>query len=169
MPAVADARRHDAGRARQRRPREARRGRPAAVPGARVLPWSARALGLHRPGLLGTRPSHLRARPDRQALRAAARHLRVRRPRLRALHLSSLRHLYARAYTDDVGGARASSGTSREARSKQQPGRSKRLQPLDLLLEEPTEVVQPADIDLVTGALNPERLGRATPTRLHSA
>lgn len=65
---------------------------------------------------------------------------------------------YVRAYTDDVleptflwheqGGAfRAAVGAVEE------------LQPLDLLLEMPTEQVQRADIDLVTGALDAERLG----------
>ena len=58
---------------------------------------------------------------------------------------------YVRAYTDDVleptflwheqGGAfRAAAGAVEQ------------LQPLDLLLEQPTEQVQRADIDLVTGA-----------------
>ena len=65
---------------------------------------------------------------------------------------------YVRAYTDDAaepsflwheqGGAfQAAAGAVKE------------LQPLDLLLEEPTELVQRADIDLVTGALDAERLG----------
>ena len=65
---------------------------------------------------------------------------------------------YVRAYTDDVlepsflwheqGGAfQAAAGSVQE------------LQALDLLLEEPTEQVQRADIDLVTGALDAERLG----------
>lgn len=65
---------------------------------------------------------------------------------------------YVRAYTDDLleptflwheqGGAfQAAAGSVLE------------LQALDLLLEEPTEHVQAADIDLVTGALDPTRLG----------
>lgn len=65
---------------------------------------------------------------------------------------------YVRAYTNDAaepsflwheqGGAfQAAAGAVQE------------LQPLDLLLEEPTEPVQRADIDLVTGALDAQRLG----------
>ena len=69
---------------------------------------------------------------------------------------------YARAYTDDVinpsflwdepGGAFVSVG-----------GVVSELQPLDLLLEEPTAgSAEPADLDLVTGRLNPEILGERT-------
>jgi len=65
---------------------------------------------------------------------------------------------YARTYTDDLvepeflwheqGGAfQAAAGAIPE------------LFPLDLLLEEPTIGVEPADLDLVTGRLNPDKLG----------
>lgn len=65
---------------------------------------------------------------------------------------------YARAYTDDLaepeflwheqGGAfQAAAGTIPE------------LFPIDLLLEEPTLDVEPADLDLITGRLNPDHLG----------
>ena len=69
---------------------------------------------------------------------------------------------YARAYTDNLqepdflwaeGGSefRTASGTVLE------------LEPLDLLLEAPVfDVVEPADLDLVTGRLNPPRLGTRT-------
>lgn len=66
---------------------------------------------------------------------------------------------YARAYADDLvepsflwhepGGAfQAAAGSVPE------------LFPLDLLLEEPTIDVEPADLDLVTGRLNPDKLGK---------
>jgi ATP-dependent helicase YprA (DUF1998 family) len=69
---------------------------------------------------------------------------------------------YARAYTDDVmnpsflwdepGGAFQSVG-----------GLVTELEPLDLLLEEPAlAAAEPADLDLVTGRLNPEVLGDRT-------
>ncbi|MEV1203231.1 DEAD/DEAH box helicase, partial [Microbispora rosea] len=80
----------------------------------------------------------------------------------RVFELYTCRHCgsaYARAYTDDVlepsylwhepGGAFQSAA-----------GFIPELEPLDLLLEEPfTGNVEPADLDLVTGRLNPEELG----------
>jgi ATP-dependent helicase YprA (DUF1998 family) len=80
----------------------------------------------------------------------------------RVFELYTCRHCgsaYARTYTDDViepsflwnepGGAfLAASGSIPE------------LQPLDLLLEEPSESnIEPADLDLITGRLNPSELG----------
>ncbi|MEH0843120.1 DEAD/DEAH box helicase [Micromonospora sp. CPCC 205711] len=80
----------------------------------------------------------------------------------RVFELYTCRHCgsaYARTYTDDLiepsflwheqgGQFQAASGAISE------------LQPLDLLLEAPVEHnVEPADIDLVTGRLNPDELG----------
>ncbi|GIH71558.1 DEAD/DEAH box helicase [Sphaerimonospora thailandensis] len=80
----------------------------------------------------------------------------------RVFELYTCRHCgsaYARAYTDDVlepsylwhepgGEFQSASGFIPE------------LQPLDLLLEEPSAGnVEPADLDLITGRLNPEELG----------
>ena len=66
---------------------------------------------------------------------------------------------YARAYTDNVETPSflwAEPGSSFESAA----GRVEELQPLDLLLEEPvSEKVEPADLDLITGRLNPENLG----------
>jgi len=66
---------------------------------------------------------------------------------------------YARAYTDNIEQPSflwAEPGSSFDAAG----GRVSELQPLDLLLEHPTTTdVEPADLDLVTGRLNPPRLG----------
>jgi ATP-dependent helicase YprA (DUF1998 family) len=66
---------------------------------------------------------------------------------------------YARAYTDDVETPRFlwnEPGAGFESVG----GRVSELAPIDLLLEEPTlETVEPADLDLVTGRLNPDHLG----------
>jgi ATP-dependent helicase YprA (DUF1998 family) len=70
---------------------------------------------------------------------------------------------YARAYTDDVqhprflwhepgGSFQSASGTIPE------------LQAIDLLLEEPCEKVVPADLDLITGRLDPPTLGERSRT-----
>lgn len=65
---------------------------------------------------------------------------------------------YARAYTDDLEdptylwpepGAQITAST----------GIVEQLEPVDLLLEPPTGLAQPADLDLITGRLNPRRLG----------
>lgn len=65
---------------------------------------------------------------------------------------------YVRAYTDDA--ADPSFLWHQQGRTfHAAAGAVQELQALDLLLEEPTEQVQRADIDLVTGALDPERLG----------
>lgn len=66
---------------------------------------------------------------------------------------------YARAYTDDVESPTylwSEPGGSFEAAS----GHVRELHALDLLLEPPTNaVVEPADLDLITGRLNPDHLG----------
>lgn len=66
---------------------------------------------------------------------------------------------YARAYTDNIEAPSylwAEAGSSFESAS----GHVEELHPLDLLLEAPVgSNVEPADLDLVTGRLNPERLG----------
>ncbi len=66
---------------------------------------------------------------------------------------------YARSYTDNVETPSylwAESGSQFQSAT----GVVTELQPLDLLLEAPSvDGVQPADLDLVTGRLNPERLG----------
>jgi ATP-dependent helicase YprA (DUF1998 family) len=70
---------------------------------------------------------------------------------------------YARAYTDDIdepnflwhepGGGFQTAG-----------GQVVEMLPLDLLLEEPNGVVEPAELDLITGRLNPRELGDRTRT-----
>jgi ATP-dependent helicase YprA (DUF1998 family) len=66
---------------------------------------------------------------------------------------------FARAYTDDLQDPRFlwnEPGGSFESVT----GHITELAPLDLLLEEPTiEAVEPAELDLITGRLNPERMG----------
>lgn len=66
---------------------------------------------------------------------------------------------YARAYTDNLEQPSflwGEPGSSFEAAA----GHVSELQPLDLLLEPPTtSQVEPADLDLVTGRLNPPKLG----------
>lgn len=66
---------------------------------------------------------------------------------------------YARAYTDNIEQPSflwAEPGTSFDAAA----GRVSELHPLDLLLEPPTTSdVEPAELDLVTGRLNPRKLG----------
>lgn len=66
---------------------------------------------------------------------------------------------YARAYTDNIEQPSflwAEPGSAFDAAA----GRVSELQPLDLLLEPPTTGhVEPADLDLVTGRLNPPKLG----------
>ncbi|MGH3435455.1 MAG: DEAD/DEAH box helicase [Sciscionella sp.] len=66
---------------------------------------------------------------------------------------------YARAYTDDVADPSflwQEPGSAFLASS----GLIPELQPLDLLLEEPEEVVERRQLDLVTGRLNPEEPGK---------
>jgi ATP-dependent helicase YprA (DUF1998 family) len=68
---------------------------------------------------------------------------------------------YARAYTDDLEQPRFlwnEPGGGFESVT----GHIAELHPLDLLLEEPTLPVEPADFDLVTGRLNPDALGDRT-------
>ncbi|WP_433435408.1 DEAD/DEAH box helicase [Nonomuraea sp. CA-141351] len=80
----------------------------------------------------------------------------------RVFELFTCRHCgsaYARAYTDDVLEPsdlwHEPGGTFQSA-----SGFIPELQPLDLLLEHPSEGdVLPADLDLITGRLNPEELG----------
>jgi ATP-dependent helicase YprA (DUF1998 family) len=65
---------------------------------------------------------------------------------------------YARAYTDDLDDPTylwPESGVEITASSGTVGG----LEPIDLLLEPPTGLAQPADLDLVTGRLNPRELG----------
>jgi hypothetical protein len=66
---------------------------------------------------------------------------------------------YARAYTDSLLDPRflwSEPGGGFESVT----GQITELEPIDLLLEEPTiEAVEPAELDLVTGRLNPERMG----------
>jgi ATP-dependent helicase YprA (DUF1998 family) len=66
---------------------------------------------------------------------------------------------YARAHTDNLRDPRFlwnEPGGGFESVT----GRITELAPIDLLLEEPTiEAVEPAELDLVTGRLNPERMG----------
>ena len=135
-----------ADRARQRRPPNAGRGRAAAVPRARVLPRASRALGLRRSGLPDGRPRRAsRAGPDRQAVRPAASNLRLRRARLRVLHLPPLRlGLRARLHR------RPENPTflwhEPGERSSRPSGPIAELLPLDLLLEEPSDGVEHAEL-----------------------
>lgn len=65
---------------------------------------------------------------------------------------------YARAYTDDLNNPRFlwhEPGAGFESHTRHVT----ELQPIDLLLEEPTIAVEPAELDLVTGRLNPEVMG----------
>lgn len=68
---------------------------------------------------------------------------------------------YARAYTDDLQSPRflwnEPGGEFVSAASQ-----VKELFPIDLLLEEPTGLVEPAELDLTTGRLNPMTLGDRT-------
>ena len=69
---------------------------------------------------------------------------------------------YARAYTDDVDQPDFVWPEAGQ-RILTHVGASKELEPLDLLLEEPTtDLVEPADYDLVTGRLNPYEFGPRT-------
>ncbi len=70
---------------------------------------------------------------------------------------------YARAYTDDVYSPRYLwPEPGNEFMSV--TGFVPQLFPIDLLLEEPTTAAEPAELDLVTGGLNPMRLGDRTRT-----
>lgn len=69
---------------------------------------------------------------------------------------------YARAYTNDLRDPQylwSEPGAAFESAT----GRADELQPLDICLEEPiSQKVSPAELDLVTGRLNPEALGDRT-------
>ena len=80
----------------------------------------------------------------------------------RVFELFTCRHCgsaYARAYTDDLVEPRVP--VARARRAVPVGGRVDReLSALDLLLEEPSAGgAEPADLDLVTGRLNPKELG----------
>lgn len=68
---------------------------------------------------------------------------------------------YARAYTDNVVAPTYLWSIAGEAYVAND-GHIQALQPLDLLLESPSdgELVEPADLDLVSGVLNPQCIGR---------
>ena len=72
---------------------------------------------------------------------------------------------YARAYTDDIDEPRDLWAEPGEA-LRMAGGEAVPLEPLDLLLEEPThgDASEPADYDLQTGQLNPHTLGPRTRT-----
>ena len=79
----------------------------------------------------------------------------------RVFELFTCRHCgtaYARAYTDDVGAPSYLWGEPGQA-FRDETGQTIELQQLDLLLETPLEEVETADLDLVTGRLNPPELG----------
>ena len=158
-----------AGRARQRRAPLAGRGRPAAVPGSRLLPGPSRAVGVPRPGLPGGRP---RRRTRRRARSASCTPSRRRPARCgaRVFEFFTCRHCgsaYARAYTDDLAEPRVPVARARRRRSSRRRGSIAELSALDLLLEEPSSgSVEPAELDLVTGRLNPKN-SASGPRRLH--
>lgn len=79
----------------------------------------------------------------------------------RVFELFTCRHCgtaYARSYTDDVGAPSYLWSEPGQA-FRDEIGQTIELQPLDLLLETPLEEVETADLDLVTGRLNPPELG----------
>ena len=104
--------------------------------------------------------------PDRQALRPAAATLRLRRPRLRVLHLPQLRlrvrpRLHRRSREPDV--------------PLDEPGgafQTRRGLVAELLAARPAAggadptTSKPAELDLVTGRLNPHEARRAVPAGL---
>ena len=156
----------DADRARQRCPAQATdEAGPAAVPRPRLLPRTARALGLPRSGLRRVDRRRIADGPDRRAVRPAAGNLRLRRPRLRALHLPPLRlglrpRLHRRPRGSVLPVARAGWRVP-----DRRPGSIPELlatRPAARGAVEPGSV-EPAELDLVTGRLNPHELGDAWP------
>jgi Lhr-like helicase len=84
----------------------------------------------------------------------------------RVFELYTCRHCgtaYARAYTDDVGAPSYLWSEPGQA-FRDEVGQTVELQPLDLLLETPLEEVETADLDLVTGRLNPAQIGERVRT-----
>lgn len=68
---------------------------------------------------------------------------------------------YFRAYTDDLGEPHFL-WNEPGARFESVSGSVSELLPIDLLLEQPTIAVEPAELDLITGRLNPMAIGQRT-------